>query len=134
MNTDFNFSEEELQQFIEQNMVGTEKAKSFFESKQFNKIFKKIKKYVTENNAVLSDEILLYDNDLQKKVCSAEDFCKVFESIEYNLEFETDNEAMFPTDHLEYKGLIFEIVVGQGTALVVSLPPYKSFKRNEIEN
>ena len=123
-----------MDDFIKNMEDEDERLRQFFETDRFNRIIKNIKKHLNESDErSINDQHLLYDKKLEKKICNYIEYCDIFGAIEENLKFIHDDEAYFSTDWLEYQDLIFQISFGQGTALIVSLPPYVSITKKYLD-
>ena len=103
---------ESFEDFIKENEEKIEKQKKFFETEEFNAIYNKI----VDSGVDTVDGCNYIEQCITEK-----EFYDFFDSIFAVLEVKDEEDADFPTNFVEYKGLILKTVHGQGSVSFIDV-------------
>ena len=112
-----NRTDEEWQHLADVLIAERKADKDFFESLEFNTLFDIIKQH-----DMVDEEHLRYNVDAIKGLSDG-DFCKVHNSIfrEMGSEEIQEESEDFPKSYIDYKGVRFHLLIGQGSAIWTKL-------------
>jgi len=107
-------TEEQMKDFVRQIERRNEDSAAFFKSGEFNNLLAIIKQHECIDNEDLVYRVRQIDG------LSAEDFKRVCEAVFYNLgelneQFVRDQTSRFSKYYVDYQGLRFHLMIGQGS-------------------
>tara|TARA_Y100001960_G_C14784285_1_gene890613 strand:- start:34528 stop:34944 length:417 start_codon:yes stop_codon:yes gene_type:complete len=102
----------DMDKMIKEEEEKIEKHKQFFETEEFNIIYNKI---------VDSGEDSIDGSGYIEQCITEKEFYDFFDSVCAVLDMKDEEDANFPTNFVEYKGLILKTVHGQGSVSFIEV-------------
>lgn len=103
---------EDMDKQIKEEQEKRQKQKQFFETEEFNIIYNKI---------VDSGEDSIDGSSYIEQCINQKEFYDFFDSVCAVLDIKEEEDSDFPTDFVEYKGLILKTIHGQGSVSFIEV-------------